>query len=293
MKKLLFMAVICLLASAGHVNADNYFTLLAKNAEVINDTTIRITPSNVESDYYLQMYVAAHFDGYLDHWYLEMTHPDSMFIAVDNIIQEGPGMTVPYVNSLGNDDELQVPLLTKVVNTSVQNDTTKLLSYFSSTITAYGFWDPDEDGDYEPYGTVKWGPCELDTMFSTKVTIPYGRDRADFTLDATMTSTSDARPTVTTVYVPHAVKNIHILIKYRKGDVNGDGQVNLTDVSQLVDWLGNGFVGATDYQIAACDVNEDGQTNLTDVTYLIDILLGQQGLETNQLVDIIQDLYNQ
>ena len=290
MRRILFLAVFCLLASASHVNADNYFTLLADDAEVINDTTIRITPVNVAYD--LQMYVCAHFDGYLDHWFVEMTHPSGLSINYATIDEVSSMDSIPYTNSLGVDTVFNALLLTKVVNTPVPNDSTKLLSYFSSTITAEGYWEPDGDGDYESYGMVKWGPCELDTMFSFSIRIPKDATSKVFTLDATLTSTSDDRPTVTTVYVPHVVKNIHILIAYRKGDVNGDGQVNLGDVNQLVTWLSYGFDGATDYQIAACDVNGDGQINLTDVTYLIDLLLAQ-GYDTNQIIDIIQNLYDQ
>ena len=273
MKKLLFMAVICLLASASPVSADNYFTLLADNAEVINDTTIRLNPNN--ESYYKRMYAAAHFDGYLDHWYLKITHPVAMPMPIDSIY-ETSGMNVPYINIAGAYSVLNLPLLTKVVNdTATIGGTLKYLSYFSSTITESGYWDPDNNGNYQSYGTAKWGPCEFEPMFSFCVLIPQNTMHEVITLDATLSSTSDARG-VTTVNVPHAVRNIHILVAYKQGDVNGDGLVNMSDVYQLVDWLSNGFAGATNYQIAACDVNGDGQINLTDLSCLIDLQGGFQ-----------------
>ena len=57
---------------------------------------------------------------------------------------------------------------------------------------------------------------------------------------------------------------------FKKGDVNGDGAVNVTDVTMLVSMiLGNTAINA------AADVNEDTQVNVTDVTALVSIILGQ------------------
>ena len=55
------------------------------------------------------------------------------------------------------------------------------------------------------------------------------------------------------------------------GDVNGDGQVNISDVTDLIDLLLTG-TGAGN---AAADVNGDGQVNISDVTDLIDMLLSK------------------
>ena len=54
------------------------------------------------------------------------------------------------------------------------------------------------------------------------------------------------------------------------GDVNGDGQVNISDVTDLIDLL----LAGTGAGNAAADVNGDGQVNISDVTDLIDQLLG-------------------
>lgn len=52
------------------------------------------------------------------------------------------------------------------------------------------------------------------------------------------------------------------------GDLNGDGMVDLTDVSPFVDALASG-----EYSVAA-DVNLDGQVNLLDVGPLVELLGG-------------------
>ena len=53
-----------------------------------------------------------------------------------------------------------------------------------------------------------------------------------------------------------------------KGDVNGDGEVSIGDVTSLIDMLING-----EPTTAIADVNEDGEVSIGDVTSLIDLLL--------------------
>ena len=54
------------------------------------------------------------------------------------------------------------------------------------------------------------------------------------------------------------------------GDVNGDGRVNVSDVSTLI----NMILGITTMDQTAADVNGDGRVNVSDVTSLINIILG-------------------
>ena len=55
------------------------------------------------------------------------------------------------------------------------------------------------------------------------------------------------------------------------GDVNGDGQVDIRDVTALIDYLLTG--NASGINLVAADVNSDGGVNIGDVAYLIDLLL--------------------
>ena len=56
------------------------------------------------------------------------------------------------------------------------------------------------------------------------------------------------------------------------GDVNGDGIVNVTDVTQMVNYvLDNG--GEIVFMNA--DVNGDGLYNIADVTSIVDIVLSE------------------
>ena len=55
-----------------------------------------------------------------------------------------------------------------------------------------------------------------------------------------------------------------------KGDVNGDGKVNVSDVSTLI----NMILGVVSTDQDRADVNGDGRVNVSDVTALINIILG-------------------
>ena len=55
------------------------------------------------------------------------------------------------------------------------------------------------------------------------------------------------------------------------GDVNGDGEVNISDVTAIIDYL-LGTAGGN-FNVEAADVNRDGEVNIGDVTAIIDLLL--------------------
>ena len=55
------------------------------------------------------------------------------------------------------------------------------------------------------------------------------------------------------------------------GDVNGDGKVNVTDVTTLV----NMILGVIPKNLELGDINGDSKLNVTDVTALVNIILGQ------------------
>ena len=57
---------------------------------------------------------------------------------------------------------------------------------------------------------------------------------------------------------------------YQVGDVNGDGEVNIDDMTELIDIILN--KGTTDTNPMA-DVNNDGEISIADVTTLVNILL--------------------
>jgi len=64
---------------------------------------------------------------------------------------------------------------------------------------------------------------------------------------------------VTDIYLPY--------LDGKSGDVNGDGEVNVSDVNTLINMILSGNLTASG------DLNADGEVNVSDVNYLIDLIL--------------------
>ncbi len=56
------------------------------------------------------------------------------------------------------------------------------------------------------------------------------------------------------------------------GDVNNDGEVNISDITKLIDILLDG--SQDDALLQRADVNNDGEVNISDISKIIDIILG-------------------
>lgn len=72
-----------------------------------------------------------------------------------------------------------------------------------------------------------------------------------------------------------------------KGDVNADGDVNISDVNCIVDVI----LGDSDTYEGRADVNADGEVNVADINAVIDIIIGGNvllppGPEENDYVDL-------
>ena len=83
--------------------------------------------------------------------------------------------------------------------------------------------------------------------------------------------TKDIYLEITSTTNKYTVADITAEYAVLKGDVNNDGEVNISDVTALIDILLGGY-SDTDTLIRA-DVNEDNEVNISDVTELIDMLL--------------------
>jgi len=67
-------------------------------------------------------------------------------------------------------------------------------------------------------------------------------------------------------------------VEVKLGDVTGDGQIKINDVTMLVDIV-IGKIIPDDTQKAAADVTKDGQIKINDVTLLVDVVIGKTTLE--------------
>ncbi len=55
-----------------------------------------------------------------------------------------------------------------------------------------------------------------------------------------------------------------------KGDANGDSEINITDITYIIDKINN--KAPENFNEEAADVNGDGEINITDVTWVLDII---------------------
>ena len=76
---------------------------------------------------------------------------------------------------------------------------------------------------------------------------------------------------ITSTTNKYTVADITDQFSYKIGDVNIDGEVNISDVTAIIDIiLGAPADAAT---LARCDVNDDNEINIGDITAIIDIIL--------------------
>ena len=254
---------ICVAMAASLATADNYFF-------IGDGGKLRIRPDYLYSD--INIPVSAHFDGRLDKWRLEFTHPTTLCY---NSAAEGPGMTIHYQYVDGSDTICTATL------TDERFDNMHVA--FSSEITEFGYWDHNNDGIYEPYGTVKWGPGDYDTMFTINFGILGDCTGDTITISGNLSSTYDWRGgVVNTTFV----KKFALVVGYDPGDVNGDYLVDMDDMTALLNYLMNNQ-GLNAYQLVGADLNGDGQVDMDDLTLLINLLLSNGTMSPDELEDIL------
>lgn len=70
------------------------------------------------------------------------------------------------------------------------------------------------------------------------------------------------------------IQNVTLKGGSATGDVNHDGEVNISDVTSIIDYLLG--TSSDNFDKEAADVNHDGEINISDVTTLVDMLLGKR-----------------
>ena len=69
-------------------------------------------------------------------------------------------------------------------------------------------------------------------------------------------------------YTPNGLVDVVKKADTLKGDINGDGNVDVSDVTTLVGYILDGETPQN------CDLDGDGNVNVTDVTTLVNLILG-------------------
>ena len=251
MKKFLFslMALMAILPAS----ADRYLTF------GVNDT-LRVPPSSLGS--YQVVMLRAHFDYRLDIWNMTLTLPVGLQLMDYNM--KNDMSYIPYVNYEGDSTTCSAQLF----KTEIMSPNHNNIDSLSASITVFGYWL--FNGHYNCYGYVKWEPGDYDEMcellFKYSDSFP---DTASIFIRENISSTIDMRGgTAPNTYLE---KTIHLYVGYMRGDVDGNEEINVADVTELIDYILTG-IGLDEYQLTAADVDRNGIVDIADVTALADLI---------------------
>ena len=118
------------------------------------------------------------------------------------------------------------------------------------------------------------GSCPCDNTAARKV-----YDGSPIIINSTVTI--KAMATAPDLYDSDVITFVYRVAGGKKGDVNGDGEVNIADVNAVIDIILGGQADAdTRYR---ADVNGDGEVNIADINAVIDIILNPA---TNMMLNV-------
>lgn len=200
--------------------------------------------------------VQVYLDGRIDHWSLDISYPTDLDFSA---AFASDGMSVPFVNRNGQDSVYNAPLSVLPGGTTI-----------SSTITKLGYWDYDNDGTFDAYGTIKWEDSYYDSMFILRLEVRSNFRSGVLSFDGFLSSTIDWRP-ANYIYQGQFTRNIYFYVGLLRGDVTGDDVINIADVSMLTDYLLN-QVEFDEFQLDAADVDGNGVVGISDLSELTDML---------------------
>lgn len=246
MRKFVFIAALMMLASVS-INSANCITL---------GDSIRIHPVHLNG--YSQHPVVMFNEGYCDSWTMGVAYPEGLMVKLVSGITPLDGMSIPYHDRYGNKQMCNPELNAGAAYRTI-----------SSEITTTGWWDYDENGEWEPYGTVKWAPA-AHSLFEFNFYIDPSFRSGYILMDGRITSGSDQRGPI--LQDVRFLSKTFVWIGYMPGDVSGNEKLNIDDVSALISYLVNGD-GLDEFGIAAADANRDGKTTIADVTWVVNSLL--------------------
>ena len=123
--------------------------------------------------------VRAHFEGRVSGIQLSVTTPDGL-TPVSAV--SGSDMTVSYFNGDGDS-----------VSTTATFDTRSDFSLMLGILWQEGYYDDDEDGNFEPYGVVKWEAGDYNEMILLTMHVEEGFDGGEIIVNTEVASGFDFR----------------------------------------------------------------------------------------------------
>ena len=210
-------------------------------------------------------------------------NPTGDYFAVDNVclgadLSQAVSDGAFTVTSLGAYPWIEVAegnrTYARSGNAGVSSSTSEMTSTVKVTLLSRLSFDFKAWGEGS---STAWDKCEF--LVDGVSQFAYGARQNDwetYTMDVTPGThtltwryTKDSSVNPTGDYF--AVDNLTIRSMEKRGDVDADGNVNISDVTALIDYLLSG--NASGIVLANADCDQDGNVNISDVTTLIDYLL--------------------
>lgn len=245
MKNLIFAAI--LMMATVSMNSANYITL---------GDSVRINPRYLDG--YYKVTATMSVDGMLDDWSMNVTYPQGLNVKLVSGIVPLEGMTVGYTDRTGAEQTFDAPLQVSANYATI-----------SSHISVQGYWDYDNDGWFDPYGTAKWMPGEYQ-MFDLNLYVNPAYRSGDIIFDGTLTSGADQRGAV--LQGVRFYRTTHVWVGYMRGDVDGNERIGMGDLSELINIL-LGHEPYDEFALPAADFDGNGSVDMDDLSKLTNYLL--------------------
>ena len=245
MKNLAIIAAMLLVSI--NIVAANYITL---------GDSVRINPRYLDG--YYRVTATMTVDGMLDDWSMNVTYPQGINVKLVSGIVPLDGMTIGYVDRTGAEQTYEAPLQVSAAYSTI-----------SSHISVMGYWDYDNDGWYDPYGTAKWMPGTYE-MFELNLYVNPAFRAGDIIFDGTLTSGADQRGAV--LQGVRFYRTTHVWVGYMRGDLCGNEKIDMGDLTELINLLLGGEP-ADEFQMPAADYDANGTVDMDDLTKLTNYLL--------------------
>lgn len=230
-----------------NICAANYITL---------GDSVRINPRYLDG--YYKVTATMSVDGMLDDWSINVTYPEGIMVKLVAGIVPLEGMTVGYTDRFGEEQTYEAPLQVSAAYSTI-----------SSHISVQGYWDYDNDGWYDPYGTAKWMPGTYE-MFELNLYVNPAYRSGDIIFDGTLTSGADQRGAV--LQGVRFYRTTHVWVGYMRGDLCGNERIDMGDLTELINLLLGGEP-ADEFQMPAADFDGNGTVDMDDLTKLTNYLL--------------------
>lgn len=185
----------------------------------------------------------------------------------------GNGRVVLYVNSAGKalmltSPEFSCEGMDSIAANVLWYTTTFMASGFDLSRTALTMAIDDSLG--QPLDSVTCAPTVMNSYHNLLLTVAVPRGLSTCRLRFVswsadvISSGAIKRAVITAVAATEPPDDVLL------GDVDGDGKVNIGDVTELIDYL---LMGIPDNaRMEVCDIDQDGKISIADITSLIDLI---------------------